>query len=133
LIAPRPVAFLPEKGTQMDGNTSTSARQRKPRPKPERRIRLCMKPEGAAPGVIRISIGKDAHDYFLTELPADFGRGFRLEKIGTDGEPIAYAVNIDGDKRTCECKGFGRWQRCKHVDGLAALLAAGLLPAKVVA
>ena len=35
--------------------------------------------------------------------------------------------NIDGDKRTCECKGFLHHGHCKHADGIAALIAAGQL------
>ena len=49
-----------------------------------------------------------------------------MEKVGFDADSV-YAVNIDGDKRTCECDGFNRWQHCKHADGLAALIAAGRL------
>ena len=63
----------------------------------------------------------------LTPIPADFGRGFRLEKIGLEANGEAYHVNLDGDRRSCECKGFGRWNHCKHADGLAALIAAGRL------
>ena len=106
---------------------TTPARQRKPRPKPERFIRLCVKPTAETVGVVRIRVGKEQADYFLTELAADFGRGFQIEKIGTAAEPAAYHVNIDGEQRTCDCKGFGRWSHCKHADGLAALLAAGRL------
>ena len=94
------------------------------RVKPARSIRLALSPCGDNPGVVTITVGKQAADYFLTELPADFGRGFRVEKVG--GEE-AYHVSLDGDARTCECKGFTRWGQCKHADGLAALQAAGRL------
>jgi hypothetical protein len=111
----------------MATTTATApARQRKPRTKPQRSIRLCVKPDGTMAGVVRIRVGKDEADYYLTELAADFGRGFKVEKIGPDAEP-AYHVNLDGAQRTCDCKGFGRWSRCKHSDGLAALVAAGRL------
>lgn len=110
----------------MSTTTATAtARQRTPRPKPARFIRLCVRPFDGNPGVVRITVGKDEADYFLTELPADFGRGFAVEKIGVEGD--AYHVNLDGETRTCECKGFCRWHRCKHADGLAALVAAGRL------
>ena len=92
--------------------------------KPARSIRLMLAVGEQSPGVVRITVGRERADYFLTELPADFGRGFRLEKIGTDDR---YAVNLDGDRQSCECPGFCRWQRCKHADGLAALVAAGRL------
>ena len=86
-----------------------------------------MRPETDALGVVRIWIGKEYADYFLTLLPADFGRGFKVEKIGLHATEPGYAVNIDGDKRSCECKGFLRHGHCKHADGLAALIAAGRL------
>jgi hypothetical protein len=60
----------------------------------------------------------------VTELPADFGGGFAVEKI-TDG--TTYHVNLDGERGTCECKGFLHHAHCKHVEGLAALIAAGRL------
>ncbi len=101
-------------------------RQRKPRPKPARSIRLCVRPTPENAGVLRITVGKESADYLLTEIPADFGRGFLLEKVCFDA-PAAYHVNIAADKRTCECHGYNRWQHCKHSDGLAALIAAGRL------
>ena len=99
-------------------------RQRKPRPKPSRSIRLCLKPNGLCNGVVTITVGKESADYYLLEIASDFGRGFTVEKIGGTDK---YAVNIDGDKKTCECKGFVRHGHCKHGDGLAALIAAGKL------
>jgi hypothetical protein len=110
----------------MNAIPSASARQRKSQPKPQRSIRLCIRPEGTAPGIVRITVGKDGADYFLTAIPADFGRGFLVEKIGlhADGK---YAVNIDSERRTCECKGHTRHGHCKHADGIAALIAAGRL------
>jgi hypothetical protein len=75
---------------------------------------------------VRIRVGKEEADYFLTELAADFGRGFQVEKIcGTAEE--SYHVNLNGTETTCSCKGHLRWQKCKHADGLAALIAAGRL------
>jgi hypothetical protein len=88
---------------------------------------MCVKPDGQSAGVVRITVGKDEADYLLTEIPADFGRGFLLEKVGLDCEESAYHVNIDSDNRTCECQGYLRHSHCKHADGLAALVAAGRL------
>ena len=111
----------------MSTTTATPApRQRKPRQKPARSIRLCVRPTAETAGVVRISVGKDAQDYILTAIPADFGRGFLVEKVSFDA-PAAYHVNVAADKRTCECEGYNRWQKCKHSDGLAALIAAGRL------
>jgi hypothetical protein len=103
-------------------------RQRKPRPKPERRIRLCVRPEGLSSGLVRIRVGQVEADYLLTEVPADFGRGFKVEKVGIGEDDAAtYHVNIEGGKGACDCKGHSRHGHCKHADGLAALIAAGKL------
>ena len=104
--------------------TATKTRNRV---KPVRTIRLTLKPFEGNPGMVQIAVGKERADYFLTEIPADYGRGFKVEKMGDESESTAYHVNVDGDNRTCECKGFGRWSRCKHADGLAALVKAGKL------
>src|SRR5262245_3068429 len=63
------------------------------RVKPARSIRLALNPSGGNPGMLTITVGKEAADYFLTEVPADFGRGFKVEKVG--GEEV-YHVNLDG-------------------------------------
>jgi hypothetical protein len=108
----------------MDTTETATPRQRKPRPKPARTVRLVLPPTPTMPGIVQITVGGKATDYFLSPIPADFGTAFRLEKVG-DGE--AYNVNLDGDKRSCECKGHQRHGHCKHADGLAALIAAGQL------
>ncbi len=74
--------------------------------------------------MVRITVGKEQADYFLTPIPADFGRAFRVEKIGQDGR---YHVNLDGNNNTCDCPGHEKLGHCKHADGLAALVAAGRL------
>jgi hypothetical protein len=111
----------------MNATTPAPERQRKPRVKPARSIRLCVKPVDGSTGVVRIKVGKDSADYFLTEIPTDFGRGFRVEKIGLECQEGAYHVNLEGGNKTCECKGYLKWGHCKHSDGLAALVAAGRL------
>jgi hypothetical protein len=111
----------------MDTTTSALTRQRKPRPKPQRHIQLEVKPEGDGLGIVRITVGNQYADYFLTPMPADFGRAFKVEKIGLQVNDPPYHVNIDGGQRSCECKGFLRHGHCKHADGLAALIAAGRL------
>ena len=78
-------------------------------------------------GVVRLTVNRKSVDYLLIPLAADWGRGFKLEKIGLDIDGSVYHVNLDGDKRTCDCKEFDRWNHCKHADALAALIAAGRL------
>jgi hypothetical protein len=36
-------------------------------------------------------------------------------------------VNIDGDRKTYECKGYLKWGHCKHSAGVAALIGRNLL------
>jgi hypothetical protein len=102
--------------------TTTTTRTRK---RPARRIGLTIRPEGRAVGAVDIAIGKAAASYQVTEVQADFGRGFLVEKIGDAS--AAYHVNAEGERRMCECLGFLRHAHCKHADGLAALIAAGRL------
>jgi hypothetical protein len=100
---------------------------RKPRAKPARSIRLVLPLNGdARNGVVRITVGKAAQDYFLSRIPSDFGTAFVLEKVG-DEEATAYSVNLAADRNLCDCQGHARWAHCKHADGLAALVAAGKL------
>jgi hypothetical protein len=109
----------------MEATTPAQARQRRPRPGPARRVRLALKPFEGNPGVVEIAVGKDAAAYFLSPVPADFGTGYRLEKLG-DGE--TYHVNLAaGDLHSCDCKGFLQWGHCKHVEALLALHQAGRL------
>jgi hypothetical protein len=110
----------------MNGNATVPAGQRKPRTKAQRSARLIIRPLGRAPGVLRLTVGTESAEYYLFAIPADFGIGFRVVKIGLDAEG-EYAVNIDGPTRSCECKGFLRHGHCKHADGIAALIAAGRL------
>ena len=111
----------------MNATQTARPRQRKPRPKPTRYVRLVIQPGADSLGVVRLTVGGKSADYLLTPLAADFGRGFQVEKIGLEGNGEVYHVNLDGDKKTCECEGFLKWGHCKHADGLAALIAAGKL------
>ena len=111
----------------MNATATAPARQRKPRTKPARSIRLEVRPEGDGLGIVRITVGKEHADYFLTLIPADFGRGFKVEKIGLHENEPPYHVNIDADRRTCDCKGHLKHGHCKHADGLAALIGRGQL------
>ena len=75
-------------------------------------------------GVIEIRQDGKIDRYMVERVASDFGSGFLLRKMG--GEE-AYHVHLNADGHTCECKGFLRWNRCKHTAGLAALQMAGKL------
>jgi hypothetical protein len=120
---------MSEQVASADAGSSTAekAKRRQPRAKPARHIRLVVPLYGGeGPGVVRIAVeGQEPCDYLVRRLPSDFGTAaFRLAKVGGDEE---YAVLIDGADSSCECKGFLQWGKCKHVDGLTALVARGLL------
>ena len=89
-------------------------------------IRRILPPFEENPGIFLIRVGGDAAEYFITPIPADFGRGFLVEKMGTV-EDGAYHVNLDGRRSSCECRGFTRHGYCKHVQGLGAAVRAGKL------
>jgi hypothetical protein len=102
---------------------------RQSRPTPARAIRWRTTPLSAERpyGAVRIARGRAAHDYVLCELPAADGRGFALEKIdptvpAADRAVYHVFLHHNGRDRACDCLGFTRWGRCKHADGLAALL-----------
>jgi hypothetical protein len=82
-----------------------------------------IKPEGSAAGVVRLCIGNETTDYVITERPEKNGRRFTLAKVDGDAE---YNVVL-GSPNRCDCPGNERWGKCKHVEALAALVAAGRL------
>jgi hypothetical protein len=85
-------------------------------------------------GVRTLVITRDGERTFydLREIPADFGRGFRLDKCaggtGSDREADSYDVHLDAQLgNSCTCKGWCYKAKCKHVDALAALGKLGKL------
>ena len=107
---------------------ATCTRQRKPRSKPERHVRVFAEHKGER--LLQLTVGQEVFLYHLTGLPSDFGRAFQLEKFACDGGEI-YHVNLNGQHSTCECKGFLRWgmgkegQGCKHIAALQVLVNRG--------
>jgi hypothetical protein len=98
------------------------------RAKPPRWIRLDLAPFEGNPGILTITVGKEAAEYLVWPMASDFGRAFRLDKV-MDCDAITYHVLLDpeGSKHSCECKGFLRWNHCKHIEGLLALHQGGRL------
>lgn len=78
--------------------------------------------------VLGLTTGKDTVFYRLEALSAGRGRAFRLCKADRGNGPgEVYDVLLDGQFSSCECKGFMRWNHCKHVEALVALTACGKL------
>jgi hypothetical protein len=106
----------------------TTARNRRPAGKPERFACWAARLACGA-GLLRLrEAGAEAAHYFVSTLPADYGRGFQVEKLGPDGRVVeTYHVNLNGRQSLCECKGWLRWQHCKHLEALTALIDHGKL------
>jgi hypothetical protein len=80
--------------------------------------------------VLALTTGKDTVFYKLEALAADRGTGFRLSKADRgDGPGEVYDVLLDGQFSSCECKGFLRWNHCKHLEALTALCQCGKIAA----
>jgi hypothetical protein len=111
---------------------STVTKTRTSRKPVARSVRVWDDPTPTMPGIVTITAGKLATDYYLTPLPSDFGRAFQLEKFTTQGEEN-YHVLLNGEHSTCECKGFLKHglckdgRGCKHIASLNALKERGKL------
>ena len=58
--------------------------------------------------------------YFWKEIPCSIGgRGFEIVK---QSSKEMYHVRVSDDEVSCECMGFLRHGRCKHVMALTALV-----------
>jgi hypothetical protein len=91
-----------------------------------RTIRLVRPPDGNGIGVFCIAAGEKLQFYTFREIPCDIGgRGFAVHRLG-QGNLYHVRVGTPEDN-SCECMGFLRWGRCKHVAGLTALIQSGEL------
>lgn len=95
--------------------------------KPTRTITLVREPDPRGVGVFCIAVGKQSQFYTFREIPCEIGgRGFAVHRLG---QGTLYHVRVgDPEGQSCECLGFLRWDHCKHVAGLAALIRQGKLP-----
>jgi hypothetical protein len=95
-----------------------------------RTITLVRPPNRHGIGVFRITAGKKSQFYTFREVRCEIGgRGFAVHRLGQGN---LYHVRVgEPEDRSCECLGFLRWGRCKHVDGLTALVKQKMLPGRV--
>jgi hypothetical protein len=70
----------------------------------------------------------DTH-YLTAKLPSDYGLSLALVKVTDGADRPTYHVLLNADAPSCDCKGFERWGRCKHLSALLALQAEGKLDA----
>ena len=89
-------------------------------------IRLIQRPDPSGVGVFAITTKKSTQYYVFKEITSEIGgRGFAVHRLGLGdlyhvrvGEPV---------ECSCECLGFLRHGRCKHIQGLSALLGHEML------
>lgn len=92
-----------------------------------RTVRIERPPDADGVGVFRIDMDGKAQFYTFLEIRCDIGgRGFAVHRLG-QGELYHVRVGVPGDM-SCECMGFLRWDKCKHISGLMALIKKGELP-----
>ncbi len=98
---------------------------------PRRRtVRLPLAPTAAATGHLILTETKGETttrtNFLIERLACESGAAFRLTKFAEDrrgdGDDI-YDVQMAG-KGECGCRGCGRWGHCRHLEALAALVAA---------
>jgi hypothetical protein len=89
-------------------------------------IRLIQHPDRDGVGVLSIADKKSMQYYVFKEIPCDIGgRAFEVHRLGLAN---LYHVRVaDAKDSTCECLGFLAHGRCKHIQGLAALIGHDLL------
>jgi hypothetical protein len=95
--------------------------------KPKMRTVRMVRPPGAdGVGVFCIETNGNCQFYTFLEIRCEIGgRGFAMHRLG-QGE--LYHVRVGTPENTsCECMGFLRWDRCKHVASLRALIQKGEL------
>lgn len=92
----------------------------------ERAIRLARSPARDGVGVFCLRTGATLTYYTFREIFCEIGgRGFAVHRLGLSD---LYHVRVGrGADCSCECLGFLRHGRCKHVLGLLALIRHGLL------
>ncbi|HEY7330140.1 MAG TPA: SWIM zinc finger family protein [Gemmataceae bacterium] len=107
--------------------TATQRRTCKPRQKPERSATLSTTNNGKM--VLWLTQGGDARAYILSQV-----QGYILlgKADNGDGHMEGYQIFFDDYGTTCTCKGFEFRSKCKHVEALQALIAAGKLPSPIV-
>ena len=94
--------------------------------KPHRTIRLVRQPTNDGVGVFQITVDRQSQFYTFREIRCEIGgRGFAVHRLGLGN---LYHVRIGRPVDcSCECLGFLYRSSCRHILGLRALVAEGLL------
>lgn len=86
---------------------------------------------GALLGLLAVGAGKKRAVYAVAAVRCEDARAFALVKTagGTDDEARGYVVRVTGAgvPYSCECRGWLRWDRCKHTGEIGRLVSEGQL------
>jgi hypothetical protein len=93
---------------------------------PTRHIRLLRAPTPNDVGLLALTANRKTAFYVFKEIPNQIGgRGFVMHRLGLG--PV-YHVRVGAPAEcSCECLGFYRHGKCKHIQGLLALVGHGLI------
>jgi hypothetical protein len=118
--------------------STTTKPARRVKAKPPRFIRWLIRPTADRPvGMVEVTEGKKIDQYTVQRIAADYGLALVVKKMVANARTLdealsnpPYHVNLDRQtgRHSCECKGWDRWQRCRHVSGLLALPGLADLP-----
>jgi hypothetical protein len=118
--------------------TTTTKPARRVKAKPPRFIRWLVRPAADCPaGLVGITEGAKQDEYTVRRIAADAGLAFEVKKIVPDArtldealsnEPYHVLLSPTNGEHSCECKGWLRWQKCRHVAGLLALPGVAEMP-----
>lgn len=62
-------------------------------------------------------------DYAFWEVECSIGgRGFAMLKLADDGPGYHTRVSLDAKDCACSCRGFARYNRCRHILMLLEML-----------
>lgn len=94
--------------------------------RPPRLIRLIRRPGPDGVGIFAITSKRRTQFYVFKEIDCAIGgRGFAVHRLGLAN---VYHVRVGATRdSTCECMGFLAHGRCKHIQGLAALIGHELV------
>jgi hypothetical protein len=102
--------------------------KKSPAVKPQRTMRY-----DAVHGLLTITDGVSA-TYHVEEIGSQFGRGFRMTKLGADGKPVPargiaagqYDLHLSGNgQQSCECPSALLRNTCRHCESLRKLIDLG--------
>ncbi len=88
---------------------------------PARHVRLLRAPTESDVGLLALTAAGKTAFYVFREIPCTIGgRGFHMHRLGLG--PV-YHVRVGARQQcSCECLGFYRHGKCKHIQGLLALI-----------